>query len=107
MTGFDKFADKVAHVWSKPWWFAVCAAFVIGWTIGLFATGKETDSVYHLWLNSPTTALTFLGVFLLHNAQTRFERATNQRLEQLIEAICGEDPVEDEGQKENGDDSKT
>jgi len=96
---FDRFADAVAHVWESPWWFAVCAAFVAGWIGGLMATRQWNDSAYHLWLNSPTTALTFLGVFLLHNSTQRFERATNVRLEKIIEAVCGEDPVDDPGQK--------
>jgi low affinity Fe/Cu permease len=103
MNGFDRFADRVAHVWEKPWWFAICAAFVIGWVSGLLATRQWNDSAYHLWLNSPTTALTFLGVFLLHNSTQRFERATNKRLEQIITAVCGEDPVTDEGQKSGPD----
>lgn len=101
MSSFDRFADAVAAVWAKPWWFAICSAFVVGWIVGLVATQRWNDDVYHLWLNSPTTALTFVGVFLLHNEQSRFEKATNQRLEKLIEAVCGEDPVDDEGQKEN------
>ena len=96
---FDKFADVVAHVWEKPWWFALCLAFVLGWTGGLLATRRWNDTGYHLWLNSPTTALSFLGIFLLHNSTQRFERATNKRLERVIEAVCGEDPVQDEGQK--------
>jgi low affinity Fe/Cu permease len=103
VNAFDRFADKVAEVWEQPWWFMLCAAFVIGWIGGLLITRKWNDASYHLWLNSPTTALTFLGMFALHNQQNRFERATNQRLERIIEAVCGEDPVEDPGQKDEED----
>jgi low affinity Fe/Cu permease len=71
---------------------------VVGWTIGLIHFGVK-DELWHLALNSPTTAVTFLLVALLHNTQHRFEVATNRRLEEIIEAVCGEDPVQDEGQK--------
>jgi low affinity Fe/Cu permease len=99
VNAFDRFADKVAHVWAQPWWFAICATFVLSWVAGLFGTQKWSDSVYHLWLNSPTTALTFVGVFLLHNEQSRFEKAVNHRLECIEEALGIQDPVLDEGQK--------
>lgn len=100
MSRFDAFADRVAHVWSQGWWFAICAAFILGWIVGLVAGHRWTDDVYHLWLNSPTTALTFLGVFLLHNVQTRFEKATNERLAAILEGVEGlHDPVRDKGQK--------
>lgn len=98
-SSFDRFADTVATVWAKPWWFVICATFVSLWVAGLLITRQWNNSAYHLWLNSPTTALTFVGVFLLHNEQSRFERATNQRLERITEAVCGVDPVQDEGQK--------
>lgn len=100
MSAFDRFADRVADVWSRPWWFTACAGFVVGWVIGLAFGRHYSSDVYHLWLNSPTTALTFLGVFLLHNSQKRFEDATNRRLQELLEKLSGaSDPVEDEGQK--------
>lgn len=99
MKTFDRLADWIAEVWSTGWWFALCAAFVLGWIVGLVARGQWNHDVYHLWLNSPTTALTFLGVFLLHNAQHRFEQATNQRLEAILEVTGVADPVTDRGQK--------
>lgn len=54
MNRFDAFADWVGGVWASAWWFALCAAFVLGWVAGLIVTGKWNDDVYHLWLNSPT-----------------------------------------------------
>jgi low affinity Fe/Cu permease len=50
-------------------------------------------------VNTATTVLTFLMIALLHNSQRRFETATNQRLQRIVESIGAEDPAEDEGQQ--------
>lgn len=99
MRAFDKFADWVAEHVAHAWFFSFCLGVVLGWCGGLFHFGLE-NQLWHLALNSPTTAITFLLVALLHNTQHRFERAANQRFEAIIDAIEGAaDPVEDEGQK--------
>lgn len=98
---FDRFTDALARLWAGPLWFALCLAFVGGWLAYGALHGLWSDSVWHLSLNSPTTALTFLGVFALHNATTRFERATNRRLVALLEAVGIPDPVADPAQQEN------
>lgn len=98
MNAFDKFADKTADHVAHAWFFMFCLGLVAGWLIGLPFAGPS-NQLWHLVLNSPTTAITFLLVALLHNTQHRFELATNKRLEQIIEAVCGEDPVDDPGQK--------
>lgn len=100
---FDRFADSVAEHVAHPWFFAFCLGLVVGWIGGLPFVGPS-NQLYHLVLNSPTTAITFLLVALLHNGQHRFERAVNQRLQCLIDAVENlEDPVEDEGQKPTAD----
>lgn len=97
--GFDKFADWVAEKVASAYFFAFCLALVTLWLIGLPIAGFSND-LYHLLLNSPTTAITFLLVAVSGNDQHRFEKAVNERLEALMEAIEGvDDPVEDEGQK--------
>lgn len=98
MNAFDKFADRVAELVASPYFFAFCLGLVTSWLIGLPFAGPSND-LYHLVLNSPTTAITFLLVALQGNDQHRFEQATNKRLEKIIEAVCGEDVVDDEGQK--------
>ena len=99
MSWFDRFTDRIADWWSSAPWFGMCAIFVLGWTAGLVVTRQWNDPAYHLWLNSPTTALTFLGMFALHNTQHRFEKAQNERWAAVFAHLGIADPVDDEGQK--------
>lgn len=98
MSLFARFADRMAAIWSSAPWFGLCAVFVGGWICVGPIAGWNNDR-WHLWLNSPTTALTFLGVYLLHNTQHRFERAQNERWVALLERLGIDDPVDDEGQQ--------
>lgn len=98
MSAFDRFADWVADQVAHAWFFTFCLGLVFGWLVGLpFA--KPDNQLWHLVLNSPTTAITFLLVALLHNTQHRFEKAVNERFEHLEDHFGIEDPVDDEGQK--------
>lgn len=83
---------------ASPYFFAFCLGLVTAWLIGLPFAGP-TNNLYHLMLNSPTTAITFLLVALQGNDANRFEKATNERLEKIIKVVCGEDPVQDDGQR--------
>lgn len=99
---FDKFADKVADSVASATFFLFCVAMVVVWVPSVFIVPEQVPGKIDTWqliINTTTTIITFLLVALLHNTQHRFEKATNQRLQQIIEAVCGEDPVEDEGQK--------
>lgn len=91
MTAFDRFADWVADRWSSGPWFALCVAGVVSWLAVLVRVGLN-DEVVHLWLNSPTTALTFLGMFLLHHTTTRFERRVEARLLAILAELGIDDP---------------
>lgn len=98
MTKFDRFADWIADRWASAPWFVICVSFVFGWlSMGPLA-GWNNDR-WHLWLNSPTTALSFLGIFLLHNVQSRYERAANKRWRAIFERLEIDDPSDDPGQK--------
>lgn len=99
MNRFDRFADRVSRLVAHAGFFGFCLGLVVSWLSVLPVVGPDNE-LYHLVLNSPTTAITFLLVALLHNTNSRFENATNARLHELLEALEGlRDPVEDEGQK--------
>lgn len=97
MGKFDRFASATSDIVASAYFFAACCLLVILWAPTIFL-GLSVDT-WQLIINTATTIVTFLMVALLQNEQARFERATNQRLELIINAVCGHDPVEDEGQK--------
>jgi low affinity Fe/Cu permease len=100
---FDRFADRVAELVAHAGFFIFCALLVILWVPSILIVPSKVPGKIDTWqlvINTTTTIITFLLVALLHNTSHRFERATNQRLQALTEAIEGiTDPVEDEGQK--------
>lgn len=95
---FNRLADRTADAVAHAWFFAFCVASVAIW-LPAFPWFKDLEA-WQLPMNTYTTIVTFLLVALLHNDQHRFERATNARLEEVLEKLDGaRDPVEDEGQK--------
>lgn len=84
-TPFDSLASRVSTTVSRAPFFALCALFILGWLIGLPFAGWKND-IYHLLLNSPTTAITFLLVAVGANTQARFEKASNLKLNAMAEA---------------------
>ena len=84
---FDKFATSAGRQVERPWFFALCAAFVVAWIILLPLQGWNND-VWHLWLNSPTTSITFLLVALLQNTQARSTKALHHKLDAMALALA-------------------
>lgn len=96
---FDRFSDKVNEWWSSATWWLICLLGVLFW-LGVGAVRSLwTNETWHLSINSPTTVLTFLGVFLGLNGTMRHERAVNKRLRVIMKHLGIPDPVDDEGQK--------
>src|SRR5262249_19260146 len=82
---FHKFAAAVAHAAGSSWSFAVAIAIVIVWLIsGPFFHYSDT---WQLIINTGTTIVTFLMVFLIQNSQNRDSRAMHLKLDELICAI--------------------
>lgn len=106
--GFDAFASKVAEKVASAWFFIGCVTLVVLWIPSILIVPSKVPGKVDTWqlvINTATTIVTFLLVALLHNDQQRFEDATNRRLEQIIHAVCGEDPVDDPAQKPRENDA--
>ena len=75
---FDRFADAVAHVTARAWFFAACVALVIIWLPSFFVV--QNLDTWQLLINTPTTVVTFLLVGLAQNTSTRADSAIQQKL---------------------------
>lgn len=84
---FDRVAEAVSHQVERPWFFSICFIFVVGWAFFLPFKGVN-NPVVHLWLNSPTTSVTFLLVALLQNTQARSTRALQRKLDAALLALA-------------------
>ncbi|OCJ12868.1 iron permease [Rhizobium sp. AC44/96] len=79
---FSKFAASVAELSGRPATFVLAVALVLAWAIsGPFFDFSET---WQLVINTSTTIITFLMVFVLQNSQNRDGKALQAKLDELI-----------------------
>jgi len=79
---FAKFAAAVASASGKPITFVAAVALVLAWAAsGPFFNYSET---WQLVINTSTTIITFLMVFVLQNSQNRDGKALQAKLDELI-----------------------
>jgi len=69
----------------SPWAFAVSILIIIGWA----ATGKyfHYSDTWQLVINTGTSVVTFLMVFLIQHTQNRDTKVTQIKLDELIRAV--------------------
>ncbi len=81
---FSHFADTISRWTGKPATFALCALSVVAWAVsGPFFGFSET---WQLVINTGTTIVTFLMVFLIQSTQNRDGVAIQAKLDELIRA---------------------
>ena len=83
---FDRFASLVARFTAKPWFFALCALLVLLWVPSYFVIGNV--DTWQLIINTATTIVTFLLVALLQNTQTRSDKAVQDKLNAIADALA-------------------
>jgi low affinity Fe/Cu permease len=84
---FTRFAKATARLTGRPIAFATAFATILVWLV----TGPLfgfSDS-WQLVINTGTTIVTFLMVFLIQNTQNRDSEAVHLKLDELIRAIEG------------------
>jgi low affinity Fe/Cu permease len=79
---FTRIANKVAHVTGLPATFAVCVLIVVAWAVSGPIFGFS--DTWQLVINTGTTIITFLMVFLIQNTQNRDGAAIQAKLDELI-----------------------
>ncbi len=85
---FTDFATRVAHATGKPLTFALCVVVVAVWA----ASGPmfHFSDTWQLVINTGTTIVTFLMVFLIQNTQNRDGAAIQAKLDELIRASAAQ-----------------
>jgi low affinity Fe/Cu permease len=82
---FHRFAQAAATVMGSHWAFAAAAVGCLVWA----ATGPVFDysNTWQLVINTATTVMTFLAVFLIQNTQNRSDIAVQLKLDELLRAV--------------------
>ena len=84
---FHKFAAKAAETVGRPWAFTTAVVIIVAWVIAGPFFGYS-DS-WQLVINTGTTIVTFLMVFLIQNSQNRDAKAIHLKLDELIRSVKG------------------
>lgn len=82
---FNRFATKIARFSGHPAAFCTSVAIVVVWAVsGPFMGFSE---VWQLTINTGTTIITFLMVFIIQSTQNRDTAALQIKIDELIRAI--------------------
>ena len=84
--------SRAVTAWTgSSWAFAIAAAVIVVWLV----TGPmfHFSDTWQLVINTGTTIVTFLMVFLIQNTQNRDAKAIHLKLDELISSITGAQPL--------------
>ena len=84
-SAFSRFAKWTARATGRPITFALAAAVIVAWAV----TGPlfGFSDTWQLVINTGTTIITFLMVFLIQSTQNRDSEAMQVKLDEIIRAI--------------------
>ena len=82
---FEKFANVTSRAMGRPMTFVLCVLLILAWAVsGPFFHFSDT---WQLVINTGTTIITFLMVFLIQNSQNREGEALQAKLDEVIRAL--------------------
>ncbi|AGY57698.1 low affinity iron permease family protein [Gloeobacter kilaueensis] len=82
---FQQFSAFASQILGTSWSFLIACLLIVVWAIsGPFFHFSDT---WQLIINTSTTVITFLMVFIIQNTQNRDTRAINLKLNEIIRSI--------------------
>jgi low affinity Fe/Cu permease len=84
---FRFFARRSSTVLGSAWAFTLAIVIIMVW--GLAGPTFHFSNTWQLIINTGTTIVTFLMVFLIQNTQNRDSKAVNLKLDEVIRAVKG------------------
>jgi low affinity Fe/Cu permease len=85
---FTRFSNATAHAAGRPVTFVLCCAVVIVWAVSGPVFGFS--DTWQLVINTGTTVVTFLMVFVIQNTQNRDGTALQTKLDELIRSSAAQ-----------------
>jgi low affinity Fe/Cu permease len=84
---FRRLAERTSFAIGSPWAFLLAVLTVVIW--GVTGPIFKFSDTWQLFINTGTTILTFLIVFLIQNTQNREARIINLKLDELLRGVEG------------------
>ena len=84
---FRIFARRSSMLLGSAWAFTLAMIIILVW--GLSGPTFHFSETWQLIINTGTTIITFLMVFLIQNTQNRDSKAVNLKLDEIIRAVKG------------------
>lgn len=84
---FRKFAHRTSEALGSPIAFVVAVLIIVAWA--LTGPAFQFSETWQLVINTGTTIITFLMVFVIQNTQNRDIRAQQLKLDELLRAVKG------------------
>lgn len=82
---FTRFSSTASSLLGRPWVFSVAIGVLILWAVSGPLLGFS--DTWQLIINTSTTIITFLMVFIIQNTQNRDSLAVNIKLDAIMEKL--------------------